>query len=105
MQACLLSRPKLMLLQTQRNVRQKKLDTTWHHACLNTIRHTKYSAEALKTSRDKIQFRFHCKELQGGCHETQPYHDPVAGGHVPDAQRHRCLCSVLCESQCAVRLQ
>ena len=26
--------------------------------------HTKYSAEALKTSRDKIQFGFHCKESQ-----------------------------------------
>jgi hypothetical protein len=29
------------------------------------MRHTKYSAEALKTSRDKIQFGFHCKEPQG----------------------------------------
>src|ERR1700680_1423792 len=104
-EACRSCRPELILLQTRQNGPSNKPGSAWHHACLNTLRHSKSSAKALKTSRDKFSLGSTARSPKGGCHETQPYLDPVAGGYVADVQRDRRLRSVLCEGRCTIRLQ
>jgi hypothetical protein len=59
---CLSARPRIILLQTQQNASSKQARLDLAPRLPYEMRHTKYSAEALKTSRDKIQFGFHSKE-------------------------------------------
>jgi len=92
-----------MLLQIKDDGWRANQIRVWPRACNNSMRHRKLPVKVLRVLRGKFSLGSTARSPQGGCHETQPYRNLIAGGScrscsVQPALMLKLPCRPMCRS-------